>query len=110
MLRWTLRRLRRRVRLPTPATLFGLAGLPRLAANAIVGIATVANPTVVARSEFKKWRRFISLLPGAETGFKADFNRTVRWLKLKGAARYIRIGIPIHEHYGSWRSAVPFRT
>ena len=50
MARDTRRRLRRRVRLPTPATLLGLAGLPGFAETENVN-PPAAHPRVIARRD-----------------------------------------------------------
>ncbi len=77
MLRYTRLRLRRRLRRLTPATLVGLAGLPRFA-MAVNGRPAIALPAVRVRSAFTSWRRCMcgSLLLKVKQEF--DFDRIAR--------------------------------
>ena len=68
MLRWTRRRVRRRVRLLTPATLVGDAGVARRrrAASAGAAITPATIATEVVSIDFKNLRRCMSLLLGSK--------------------------------------------
>jgi hypothetical protein len=80
MLRYTRRRLRRRVRRRTPATLVGLAGLPGFA-RAANDKPPIAVPVVRVRSTFTSWRRCMcgSLL--LKVMQELDFDRIARRLE-----------------------------